>query len=78
MNKKFAVSKVSREREEGDMSFTKKKKKNCKKCFLFLINCWSSVVASVVLPQLCNLHFFFFDLVFRRTTDAFSMNRQKQ
>ena len=30
--------------------------------FFFLINCWSSVVASVVLPQLCNLHcvFFFF------------------
>ena len=24
--------------------------------FLFFINCWSSVVASVVLPQLCNLH----------------------
>ena len=23
---------------------------------IFLINCWSSVVASVVLPQLCNLH----------------------
>ena len=30
--------------------------------FLFLINCWSSVVASVVLPQLCNLHCFFFFL----------------
>ena len=32
-----------------------------KKIF-FLINCWSSVVASVVLPQLCNppLSFFFF------------------
>ena len=28
--------------------------------FFFLINCWSSVVASVVLPQLCNLHCFFF------------------
>ena len=27
--------------------------------FFFLKNCWSSVVASVVLPQLCNLHFFF-------------------
>ena len=26
--------------------------------FFFLINCWSSVVASVVLPQLCNIHFF--------------------
>ena len=26
---------------------------------IFLINCWSSVVASVVLPQLCNLHCFF-------------------
>ena len=26
----------------------------------FLINCWSSVVASVVLPQLCNLHCIFF------------------
>ena len=26
----------------------------------FLINCWSSVVASVVLTQLCNLHCFFF------------------
>ena len=25
-----------------------------------LINCWSSVVASVVLPQLCNLHCLFF------------------
>ena len=25
--------------------------------FFFPINCWSSVVASVVLPQLCNLHF---------------------
>ena len=24
--------------------------------FVVLINCWSSVVASVVLPQLCNLH----------------------
>ena len=24
--------------------------------FFFLINCWSSAVASVVLPQLCNLH----------------------
>ena len=30
--------------------------------FFFLINCWSSVVASVVLPQLCNHHCpFFFD-----------------
>ena len=28
--------------------------------FFFLINCWSSVVASVVLPQLCNLHCLFF------------------
>ena len=26
------------------------------KTFIFLKNCWSSVVASVVLPQLCNLH----------------------
>ena len=26
--------------------------------FFFLKNCWSSVVASVVLPQLCTLHFF--------------------
>ena len=34
--------------------------------FLFvvvsLINCWSSVVASVVLPQLCNLHCPFFGI----------------
>ena len=31
--------------------------------FIFLINCWSSVVASVVLPQLCKSplsNFFFF------------------
>ena len=28
--------------------------------FFFLKNCWSSVVASVVLPQLCNLHCSFF------------------
>ena len=27
--------------------------------FFFLTNCWSSVVASVVSPQLCNNHFFF-------------------
>ena len=32
--------------------FKKKKKK--------MINCWSSVVASVVLPQLCNLHCYCF------------------
>ena len=30
-----------------------------KSCF-FLINYWSSVVASVVLPQLCNIHCVFF------------------
>ena len=32
-------------------------------CFFFLINCWSSVVASVVLPQLCHLHCLFVRLV---------------
>ena len=34
----------------------------------FLINCWSSVVASVVLPQLVQIstfHFFFFVLSFK-------------
>ena len=32
----------------------------CNVLLCFLINCWSSVVASVVLTQLCNLHCFFF------------------
>ena len=34
--------------------------------FFFLLNCWISVVALVVLTQLCNLHFhyFFFPLPF--------------
>ena len=34
-----------------------------KEVFFFLTNCWSSVVASVVLPQFCaNLHYVFFFL----------------
>ena len=32
--------------------------------FFFLINCRSSVVASVVLPQLCNIHCMFFFSIF--------------
>ena len=32
--------------------------------FRFLKNCWSSVVASVALPQLCNLHCVFFPFYF--------------
>ena len=38
-----------------ETSFVLQKKKKKKNVF-FLINCWSSVVASVVSPQLCNLH----------------------